>query len=302
VARVAQNFGIGCYQYADDSQLLVSFDQDDAKNKLSSLADCTNALREWFMSNGLALNPDKSNAILLGTTARKRQLNIETNVTIAGAKIELSSSLKILGVHFDSNLDFNIHVNKVCQAAYYHIKAIRRIRPMLTVKIANELASAVVTSRLDYCNAVLSGLSDYNVAKLQRVQNTLARIVAQVSRREHITPVMADLHWLPVSSRIDYKLAMLTFKTLSIGEPIYLAELIKPYIPPRNLRSIDAYRLAVPPVAVARTVFARRSFSYAAPNLWNSLSHELRSFDRTSMPATFGCKLKTELFKIAYSR
>ena len=143
---------------------------------------------------------------------------------------------------------------------------------------------------------MFKGISDYNIKKLQRIQNTLARIVTDCSRYDHISPVLADLHWLPVPVRINYKLAMITFKTLSTGHPVYLSSLITPYVPARNLRSSDAFKLCIPPVTVAQTEFARRAFAYVAPQFWNTLPLHLRSYDRASQPTSFGRKLKTELF------
>jgi len=71
----------------------------------------------------------------------------------------------------------------------------------------------MVAERLDYCNAVLYGSSSMNIDKLQRVQNTLARMVSKTHRRDHITLVLADLHWLPVCYRIEYKIALLTYNS-----------------------------------------------------------------------------------------
>ena len=95
----------------------------------------------------------------------------------------------------------------------------------------------MVALRFDYCNAVLYGTSSANTDKLQRLQNTLARVVTNTRRRDHITPVLADLHWLPVRFRIGYKIALITFKALMTQQPQYLAELIRYYEAPRQLRS-----------------------------------------------------------------
>ena len=82
------------------------------------------------------------------------------------------------------------------------------------------LASAIVGSRLDYCNALLVGISEANLDKLQRVQNTPARIVTGTCRRDHISPVLADLHWLPIRARITYKIATLVFKMREVKQPM----------------------------------------------------------------------------------
>ena len=104
----------------------------------------------------------------------------------------------------------------------------------------------MVSSRLDNCNSVLSGTSLANLNKLQRVQNTAARIVMSTSKYEHITPVLADLHWLPVAARIDFKIAVLTCKAPATNRPSYLHELLHPHKPPRTLRSSSRNLLSLP--------------------------------------------------------
>jgi hypothetical protein len=250
----------------------------------------------------MALNPSKSETILLGTSAKRRTFPVPNHVVVAGTQIQLSDCIKLLGVYIDNNLTLDNHVSRICQTAYFHIKALRRLRPVLTVGLANEVATAIVGSRLDYCNSLFHGISDNNIKKLQRVQNTLARIVTETPRFEHITPVLSDLHWLPVSSRVNYKLGLLTYKILVSRQPDYLSPLITPYVPARALRSTDTLTLNVPSVAVARSNFARRSFAYAAPQFWNALPPELRLQDGSYAPFSFGRKLKTHLFRTAYRR
>ena len=94
---------------------------------------------------------------------------------------------------------------KTCKASYFHIRALRHIRSSLTAEAAKTVATAIVGSRLDYCNSLLAGTSVSNLSRLQLVQNTLARVVAQKSRFDHITPVLSELHWLPVRHRINFQ-------------------------------------------------------------------------------------------------
>ena len=95
--------------------------------------------------------------------------------------------------------------SEICKASYFHIRALRHIRSSLTTEAAKTVAVAIVSSRLDYCNSLLAGTSASNLARLQLVQNTLARVVAQKSRYYHITPVLAGLHWLPVRHRNQFQ-------------------------------------------------------------------------------------------------
>ena len=94
--------------------------------------------------------------------------------------------MKLLGVTLDAHLTFNEHVNNTCRAAFYHLRDLRHIRSSLTDEMAQTVACAVVHSRLDYCNSLYVGMSDTNFAKLQRVQNSIARIVTASATAGHV--------------------------------------------------------------------------------------------------------------------
>ena len=122
------------------------------------------------------------------------------------------------------------------------------MRKMLSVHDSEKLVHAFVTSRLDYCNALLSGCANASLKPLQLVQNTAARILTRTKHFEHITPVLASLHWLPITFSIDFKVLIVTFKALNELGPPYLKDLLHPYIPARTLRSQNARLLIVPRV------------------------------------------------------
>jgi len=113
------------------------------------------------------------------------------------------------------------HVDDICKVAYHHTKAFRHIRKCISDDDAKTIAATMVSTRLDYCNSVLYNTSHCNISKLQRVHNALARAVTCTRNRDHITPILADLHWLPIADRIDYKVALQTFKTLTTKQPSY---------------------------------------------------------------------------------
>ena len=164
--------------------------------------------------------------------------------------------------HFDS------YITSLSKSCFYHIRALRHIRPILSEGTANLIASSLVSSRLDYANACLFGISVKNTARLQRVQNTLARVVTRSKPRTSTAPLLKHLHWLPVSYRIQYKIALLTYKSLHSTAPPYLFSLIQSYNPTRTLRSSSAHRLITP---LVRTSFGSRGFRVAGPTIWNSL-------------------------------
>ena len=160
-------------------------------------------------------------------------------------------------------------------SAYVHLRNIGHIRKFLTVDATKALVNALVTFRLDYCNALLIGVPNTVLSKLQRVQNTAARIVTRTPRWNHITPVLKDLHWLPVYYRIKFKILTHTFKALSGQSPRYIKELLEVYRPVRDLRSQNSRTLVVPKTRTNQ--YGNRSFKFAAPNLWNSLPSSIQN-------------------------
>ena len=153
-----------------------------------------------------------------------------------------------------------------------------------------------VTSRLDNGNCLLYGISDQLLTKLQRVQNAAARLITKTKKQDHVTAVLIDLHWLPIKQRIEYKLLLLTFRSLHELAASYITDLLIRYEPTRPLRSADAHLLEVPRCRLHTQ--GEKAFSSAAPRLWNNLPLAMRATDSLS---SFKKQLKTFLFKRAFS-
>ena len=186
---------------------------------------------------------------------------------------------------------YHEHVSEVCQECNYHIRALKHIPPILTEPAAQIAATSIVASRLD---SLMYGTSQKNLNKLQRVQNSLARVVKGIGRRQHARPVLSQYHWLPIREKIEYKMALLAYKSRTQLLPNYLSERLVDSAPVQPLRSASALRLQP---TLTRTKLAKRGFSAAAPTVWNNLTNELRSVTSLSL---FKSKLKTHLYKKAY--
>ena len=151
-----------------------------------------------------------------------------------------------LGVKLDSNLTLSNHVSAVCKAAFLALHKIGRIRPFLSLKSTEKLVHAHVMSRLDYCNGILFGLPDNQIQKLQRVQNAAARLVTRAKKHDHVSPILYQLHWLPIRYRIQFRILSLVFLCINDLAPSYLQELLVQYRPSRNLRSQSKSLLVFP--------------------------------------------------------
>ena len=110
-----------------------------------------------------------------------------------------------MGSRFDSNLSMPPRINKISSTASFYLHNGRRIRKFLDRKSLIILVHAFVSNRLDYCNSLSYGLSNTKICKLQRVQNVPARLVHNSSKFPHMTPVLYELHWLPMRFRISLK-------------------------------------------------------------------------------------------------
>ena len=140
-------------------------------------------------------------------------------------------------------------------------------------------------------------MTNENIEKLQLLQNHAARLIFGAKKREHITPLLMKLHWLPIYYRINYKIALLCFKCLNKTAPIYLQNLIQIYKPRRSLRSSTDNSVLFKPVMNYKT-YGEKSFSFYGPYVWNSLPAHLRNCDNINI---FKKNLKTHLFKQAYN-
>ena len=145
------------------------------------------------------------------------------------------------------------HISHLCRSAYLAMRQIASIRRYLTEK--------------KHCPAT-------NIARLQRMQNNAARLVLQNSKRQHVTPLLKQLHWLPIQTRIDYKLATLAFRHFDGSLPQYLSSRLDIYQPSRSLRSSNDRLLKVPRWKLKS--FEYRSFSYQGPVVWKTLPTDLK--------------------------
>ena len=161
--------------------------------------------------------------------------------------------------------------HQVVKSSFYNLRNIAKIRSTLAHPSAEALIHAFISAHLDYCNSLLYSISTSLINRLQLVQNASARLLTHTKSWHHITP---DLHWLPVSHQINYKILVLTYKALHQLAPPYLTNLLSPYQPSRSLRSIWAGLLSTPKSNLRS--FGDRAFSRAAPRLWNSLPQDIR--------------------------
>ena len=278
------------HSYADDTQIYMQCDNNEnaITDVIVRLENCIKDISSWMMHNSLQINENKTDFIIFSTTPhklKKHTLQVGTNI------IALSKTVKILGVTFDDGMTLKQHISNTCRSSYMQLRKINSIRQYLTTNAVKTLVQSVVISRLDYCNSTYIGLPTTTTHKLQLSHNAAARIINKTRRHEHITPILQELHWLPIMKRVQFKVLVYTFKAFHNEAPIYLCDLLSWYHPNRPLRS--ANRISLVPNRHRTVKLSRRLLDTAAATLWNDLPDNIRNCDNTW---TFKKLLKTYLF------
>ena len=256
--------------------------------------------------NRMVLNDSKTEVVHFYSKFRKDQINFVTILRVGVTHVKPVPVVRNLGVHFDELSSMSSHVSKVCKSASYALYRIGKIRQLLDPNSTERLVHAFVTSHLDYCNSLLYGIEHQQLARLQLIQNSAARMVTRTKKTQHITPILIKLHWLPVSARIEFKSLVIIYKILNGTAPYYLNTLVsRPALSvplhianrtrQRNRQSVE---VMLEPGSFVQKTFGARSFNYFAPELWNGLPHAIRAAPTLTV---FKSLLKTHLFRKHYS-
>ena len=284
--QVFQENNFETCSFADDSNgskmFSISFQYNVLKN---DVAKCIEEVVKWSNSMFLKINPDKTEIILFFPKILEDRVVIKG--TFVGEDcIRYSREVKNVGVWLDCNLKMEKQVNSIVSHCYKLLKNIGRIRNVLSQKQTEMLVHSVITSKLDYCNSLLINTSKTNLFKLQKVQNSAARLVVCGRKRDSMTKVLKGLHWLRIESRIIFKILLIVYKRVT-GQ---CSENLKIKYKGHNCRPQDYLLLET---AKAKTKYGRRRFDYAAPRLWNALPLNVRTEENIE---SFKRQIKTILF------
>ena len=281
--------------YADDTQLYLSCRPDSSAvqdDAVKAMEECITDVRAWLVSHRLMFNDMKTEFVIIGSRQQLSKVTIHS-VKVGDSEIKPIESIRNLGAWFGKHMTMNIQVGKICSKSFGGLYNIRQNRKFLSTKTTKTLVHAFVTSHLDHCNSLLFGLPQCQLDHLQRVLNAAAGVICLKPKFNHITPVLVQLHWLPVKFRIEFKIALFVYKALHGMAPPYLAELLQGKPKTRyQLRLSDKDLLLVPPSSWK--TFGDRAFTHAGPTLWNSLPLALRLQPTVE---SFKNHLKTYLFK-----
>src|SRR6218665_2238412 len=247
--------------FADDVQAYVHGPPSSQLLLASKIELLSYDLNFWMSSNRLSLNSAKTQLIWFGTTQQLLKLD-HALLSDRFPHFTFHTTVRDLGVTLDSALTFSQHISNLTRSSYFQLRRLRTIRKAVSVPIFTSIVHAFIYPRIDYCNSLLIGLPKTRLSPLQTVLNAAARLIARLPRYSHISYYIKEhLHWLPISTRIEYKVLLIVLKAQMGVAPKYFRDAIR--LPTsatslRPLRSMDRRELFVPR---ARTTMAMsRSF------------------------------------------
>ena len=216
LTTLIRKYGVSYYVYADDTQMYVECDKNDSSSAYATLYACINDIKDWLSSNFLLLNDKKTELIEYNSNG----LIQNNNIVIGNTVINTLPCVTNLGCVLDVGLVMSSHAARMCKSAYHHLRCIRKIRSCIPMEAYQLLVHSLVTSRLDYSNALRCGARDDVIKQLGRVQRRAARVVCKKYTNDHssVTELLWGLHWLPIKARVQYNYYYLCTK-LSIPVP-----------------------------------------------------------------------------------
>ncbi len=199
LSQIMRKNQIAYHSYADDTQIYLALSPNDY-SPIDSLCQCIDEINSWMCQNFLQLNKEKTEVIAFGN----KDEVLKVNAYLDSRGQTTKNQVRNLGVILETDLSFSSHVKAVTKSAYYHLKNIARIRCFVSSQDLEKLVHAFITSRVDYCNGLLTGRPKKTIRQLQLIQNAAARIQTRTRKSEHITPVLRSLHWLPVLGSLHW--------------------------------------------------------------------------------------------------
>ena len=260
--------------YADDVQFLHRSRPDDLSQLKASVERTVATAHSWFNENSLKINPTKTDLILI--KSNRRLLTSEFSVQFGDASIRPSSTVKVLGMDVDAGLTFEKHVSGTVRRCYATLGGLSKMAGKLPESVKKMIVEMLIFPHLAYCSTVWAGCNATQRHRLQKVINHCAQVVKGARRRDHVTPLLAELEWPSLDNLVAERDASQMHYLLNNDQaPTGLTAQIahRSDVSTRDTRGSLAGSLQIPRV---RSEHARKSFFCRAVSLWNRAPAEVR--------------------------
>ena len=277
-------------QYADDVQIAVLGRPRDRDALVHSLEQNLAALSLWFRKNGMKVNADKTQLMVVGTSQNIRAMS-EIRVEFMGATVTASRTVKNLGVVFDQSMTFSAHVDATVRKCTGLLSGLSHSKHALPLNMLPMIVQSLVVSLIRYCISVYGVCGSTQVERLQRLLNFCARVISGRRKYERISDVLKDMNWLTAENMYRYHSLALLKQTLSTGLPesLHSSLMTRGDVHHRVTRQADLlHRPAI------HNESGRRRFLFSAVTAYNSLPQSLREMG----PRRFRKNLRKHLLTV----
>ena len=282
--KLMEDEGFIAHGYADDHQFLFSFQIDfQAQVIRSKIPEAMDVIGKWMNRYFLKLNPSKTQVIVFQPESRLGNVAFTQLILSDGSHVQFSDQVYNLGVTLDSKMSFSPHITSTLSQGYRLVRNIAGIRKFISKDHLKTLVNSLIIAKLDNCNSLHFGISALDLTRLRRFQNSCARLIYKKKKRDHVSGILQELHWLPCEARSCFKILCFVFKCFHGLAPSYLSDLLK-------VMQADDLTLHIPRTF---TSYGDRAFSSSGPRLWNALPAEIRL---VSSLEVFKAKLKHYFF------
>lgn len=299
IQLLAKKYNFSIHMYADDTQIYLQFDpKHDIDQVINDLKMCFADIRIWMADNFLKMNDTKT--VIVEIYSPYSAVHPRNNFNLDDCIIERSASAKNLGYWFDQHLDLSVQLSKISKTCYINMRNIGKLGSKLTKSLKIQLVHSYIHYFIDNCNATYFGMNEFQLQKLQNIQNAAVRFIFGLKGKERwqpISPLLKKLHFLPVRYRIKFKIAILAYKCINNIAPQYLTDLLTIRHPQSKAVRSDNDFFLLQEQREPRCSKSKGAFSYSAPKIWNSLPFKLRSISTVD---AFRSALKTYLFRCAF--
>lgn len=276
VNNITDGIGTTCHLYADDLQLYTHFPEYDFPNAICRVNDDLEHIRMWANSHGIMPNPNKFQAIVIGSERRLPRVNLDSDqVKFNGTVIPFSKKVKNLGVIIDPTFSWEPHINNITKKCYYSFHSLNHLRRLLPFNVRKLVCNTLILPIVEYADTVYLNLNKEFQMKIQRLQNACVRFIFGLRKYDRVSFCRESLGWFTMSQRREIHIALLLWKILNTQTPPYLSSMFSPLGEhDHNTRSSNEALLLIP---AHSTEFFSRTFAVQATKLWNTLPRRLRT-------------------------
>jgi hypothetical protein len=298
IETIVEGHGLKVPLYADDCTIYFPFENGDEVTAEIRQSQWMNDIKRWMTKSFLKLNEDKTSVMLFRSNESKECAKIDSfSLTDGNNKVKAVDKVKLLGVWLGASLNFSDFANRKIQTCNFHLRNLRAVKQSIPTNIRVRLVTSLISSTIDYCNALLICSLKYVTDRLQKILNKAVRFIFDVRKRDHISPYLFKLHILPVIYRVKFKVSVIAFDVTRGTAPVYLTNKVKMFKPTcdkllRPGSGRDEWMFN-------SNVVVYKSSTYISKMIveWNELPLDLRRADDFE---TFKSMLKTYYFKKAF--